>query len=226
VNEGVACINPTKISGLCDWLHTLKTVKEVQQVLGILGYQWPFVCDFTKLACPLTSLTKKGWPFSWTEECWQSLDTLITQVCKDPELNVADWDQPFELEVNTSQYALGAVLFQQDEWDKWHAVGYASWTLNEAECNYDIWDREFMALVFGLEQWKLLLAHTDIPVKVFLDHANLAYYHHPQKISCCVTWGINTLAQYNFKIIHKPGDQNCTDALSRQPDYPTGGDNN
>jgi Integrase zinc binding domain len=83
-----------------------------------------------------------------------------------------------------------------------------------------------MALVFGLEQWKLLLAHTDIPVKVFSDYANLAYYCHPQKINHCVARGINTLAQYNFEIIYKLGDQNHTDTLSCRPDYPTGGDDN
>jgi hypothetical protein len=95
-------------------------------------------------------------------------------------------NKPFELEVNASQYALGAVLFQRDERGKRRAIGYASRTLNKAERNYDIWDREFTALVFGLEQWKPLLAHTAIPVMVFLDHANLAYYRHPQKINCRV----------------------------------------
>jgi hypothetical protein len=127
---------------------------------------------------------------------------------------VADKDRPFELEVDASQYALRAVLFQWDKQGKWCAIGYASRTLNEAEHNYDIWDWEFIALVFGLEQWKPLLTHTDIPVRVFSNHANLVYYRHPQKINHCVAWGINTLAQYNFEIIHKPGLQNRADALS------------
>jgi RNase H-like domain found in reverse transcriptase len=140
------------------------------------------------------SLTKKTKPFNWTDECCQSLDMLIAHVCDDPELNVADRERPFELEVDTLQYALGAVLFQRDEQGKWCAIGYASRTLNEAEQNYDIWDREFTALVFGLEQWKPLLAHTDIPVKVFSDHANLVYYRHPQKINHQVAQGINALA--------------------------------
>jgi hypothetical protein len=99
-------------------------------------------------------------------------------------------------------------------------------TLNEAECNYNIWDQEFTALIFSLEQWKPLLAHTNIPVQIFSDHTNLAYYQHLQKINCHVARGINTLAQYNFEIIHKPGPQNRMNALSRRPDYPMGGDNN
>jgi hypothetical protein len=89
VKNGVACIDPTKISGLRSWPRTLKTVKEVRQVLGVLGYQQPFIRDLAKLARPLTALTKKGQPFIWTEECRQSLDTLIEQVCDDPELTAA-----------------------------------------------------------------------------------------------------------------------------------------
>ena len=115
VKDGIARIDLTKISGLRDWPCTLKTVKEVQQVLGVLGYQRPFIRDFAKLACPLTALTKKGRCFEWTDECEQSLDTLIARVCEDPELLAADRNKPFELEVDASQYALGAVLFQRDE---------------------------------------------------------------------------------------------------------------
>ena len=96
VKNGIARIDPTKISGLRDWPCTLRSVKEVQQVLGVLGYQRPFIRDFAKLARPLTSLTKKGRPFIWTEECRQSLDTLISQVCEDLELTAADRDKPFE----------------------------------------------------------------------------------------------------------------------------------
>jgi hypothetical protein len=89
-----------------------------------------------------------------------------------------------------------------------------------------MWDREFTMLIFGLEQWKHLLAHTEIPIIVYLDHANLAYYRHPQKINRCVTRGINALSIYNFQIIHKPGVQNHADALSHRPDYPMGQDDN
>jgi hypothetical protein len=61
---------------------------------------------------------------------------------------------------------------------------------------------------------------------VFSDHANLAYYQHPQKINRRVARGINALAEFNFEIIHKPGPQNRADPLSHRPDYPTGSDDN
>jgi hypothetical protein len=124
------------------------------------------------------------------------------------------------------QFTLGTVLFQKDNRGKRYVIGFTLKTLNKAERNYDIWDCKFTALVFSLEQWKHLLAYTEIPVIVYLDHANLAYYQHPQKINQRVAQGINAVSQYNFQIIYKPRAQNCTDTLSWHPDYPTGQDNN
>jgi hypothetical protein len=62
-------IDPDKIAGIAEWLRTLRVVKEIQQALGVLGYQCPFIRGFVQLACPLTELTKKSVPFRWTECC-------------------------------------------------------------------------------------------------------------------------------------------------------------
>ena len=67
----------------------------------------------------------------------------------DPILTAPDEKEPFELETDASAYAVGAALFQKDERGKRCAIGYASKTLNSAERNYDIWDREFLGLIFG-----------------------------------------------------------------------------
>jgi len=83
-------------------------------------------------------------------------------------------------------------------------VGYVSQTLSAPEQNYDIWDKEFLGLIFGLTKWRHHLMCTKEPVLAFVDHANLAYYRHPQKINRQVTRYISTLADYNLKIIHKP----------------------
>lgn len=70
-------VDPKKAAGLCDWPHTLNTVKEVHSVLGVLGYQCPFIPNFANIAHSLVVLTKKGQPFNWTQECCTALDTLI-----------------------------------------------------------------------------------------------------------------------------------------------------
>jgi hypothetical protein len=105
-------------------------VKEVQQVLGVLGYQRAFIQDYARLAKPLYDLLKKDTKFLWEEKHEEALDALIKQVDQDPILMAPNRDEPFKLETNTSAYAIGAILFQKDERGKRRAIGYASKTLN------------------------------------------------------------------------------------------------
>ena len=90
VNGTTLSVNPKKADGLHNWPCTLSTVKEVQSVLGVLGYQRPFIPHYANIARPLTTLTKKNDPFNWTMECRTALDTLITTVTKGPMLAQPD----------------------------------------------------------------------------------------------------------------------------------------
>lgn len=80
VDGGKLSIDLSKAEGLRDWPQTLTKVKEVQSVLGVLGYQHPFIPNYATIAKPLTDLTRKDHPFSWTPECQNTLDTLINTV--------------------------------------------------------------------------------------------------------------------------------------------------
>jgi RNase H-like domain found in reverse transcriptase len=160
------------------------------------------------LAKPLNNLLKKGIKFNWTKECEEALDALIKQVTQDLVLVAPNEDDPFELETDASAYAVGAALFRKDERGKRKAIGYASKTLIAAERNYDIWDREFLGLIFELTHWRHLLSGTKHPVKVFVDHANLLHYRHPQKVNRRVARYILTLANNNIHIQYRPGPQN------------------
>ena len=98
-------VDPKNAAGLRNWPRTLGMVKEVRSVLGVLGYQGPFILNFANIACPLVTLTKKGHPFAWTAECWKALNTLIDVVLSNPALHQPDTNKPFFLQVNTSTYA-------------------------------------------------------------------------------------------------------------------------
>ena len=97
VNGETLQIDPKKADGLHNWPRELKTVKEVRSVLGVLGYQHPFIPHYADLARPLTALTKKNHPFKWTEECRTALGTLINAVTKGPILAQPDLSSPFFL---------------------------------------------------------------------------------------------------------------------------------
>jgi hypothetical protein len=129
----------------------------------------------------------------------------------------------FDLEVNASGFAVGAVLLQKKEDRKRHPMGYYSATLNEAERNYDIYNLELLAIVKALRNWRPLLAGSPHDIRVFSDHMNLQYWRDPQKISRHVTCEFLELQEFPIKIHHIKGKTNGhADALSRRPDYDQG----
>jgi len=224
LTQGGITITPDKLSAIQDWPRNPRNLKELQKVLGVLGYQHPFILNFAAIVRLLTALLKKDNPFIWTPECVKALDTLIKVVTSSPVLVALDQDRQFELEVDASQYALGAILWQRDPAmpQKLRAISYYSKTLAPAEMNYKIHNRELLAVIRALHHWSHLLHTTplDQPVIIWTDHKNLTYWSEPQKVGPhAATWQVE-LQQYNFELRHKPGESNKADALS--PDYDTG----
>jgi hypothetical protein len=218
--------DPKKTSALQDWPCQLSTVKEVRNILGVLGYQRPFIPNYANIARPLVTLTKKDHPFTWMPECTTALNTLIKIILDNPSLQQPNLTCPFFLQVDASSFATGAILTQKDNRGKHIAVGFHSQTFNEAERNYDIHDQEFLAMFRGLTHHCHLLLSSPFPITVFTDHKNLEYYRHPRHINCRVARYIPQLADYNFTLVHFPGTANKSDALSRHPDYPQGLEDN
>ena len=112
ITDGTIHINPTKRKGLASWPRVLTTLKQLQSTLGVLGYQQPFIKGFAAIAKLLTNLLKKGKEFIWTKQCTKALDNLLGIVESDPVLHQLDHECPFEIEVDASQYAIGAILYQ------------------------------------------------------------------------------------------------------------------
>ena len=226
VGAGGICIDPLKVAGIRNWPHQLKDVKQVRSMLGVLGYQQPFIKNFAAIARPLHDLTKKDVPFNWTKECTNTLEQLIQAVTSELVLYQPDFTKQFELEVDTSLFAIGAVLFQRDEEGRRRPISYFSQALNPAERNYDIWDREFLAVIRGLKHNRHLLVGSPHKVVVLTDHENLAHYRHPQKINRWVARYLHMLADYDLELRHIPGSTNKADVLSQWPDHDDGSKDN
>ena len=125
-------------------------------------------------------------------------------------------DKPFEVEVDTSGFALGGVLLQKQEDGKRHPIGYYSATLNEAQRNYDIYELELLVIAECLKHWRPYLAGSPHEILVHTDHANLMYWRQPQKISRHITRQVLEPEEYNIKLQHVQGRNNGrADALSR-----------
>ncbi|KAF8760384.1 hypothetical protein RHS01_01345, partial [Rhizoctonia solani] len=208
-----------KIEAITTW-PTPKTVKQVQAFLGFVNYLCRFIPNFSTVARPLHNLTKKETPWSWStleEQAFQELKALVT---KAPVLIHSNPNLPYYLETDASGVAMGAILSQQGEDNCLHPVAYMSKSFSGAEANYDTHNKELLAIIKALEEWRIFLEATDKPIQVFTDHRNLEYWMQARTFNWRhARWRI-FLSNFNFEIHYCPGKQSGKpDALSRQLDY-------
>jgi hypothetical protein len=144
VKQGTIQIDPTKVNGLLQWPRTLKSIKHVRSTLGVFGYHRAFIPGYAGIVRPLNNLLKKDTPFVWKEEHTHAMNQLAEAVAANPVLQRPDYNKPFYLEVDASQYATGAILSQKNEKGRMRAIGSASRSFTPAERNYDIHDREYI----------------------------------------------------------------------------------
>jgi RNase H-like domain found in reverse transcriptase/Reverse transcriptase (RNA-dependent DNA polymerase) len=227
LGNGEIAMDLSKITGITDWPETLATVKDVRSTLGVFGFQRPFIRGFAQITKPLTDLLKKDTPFEWTNKCTTAVQELKWIVTSEPVLVPPDSTRQFVLEVDTSQYVTGAILYQADlklKDKKGNPIlqpcGYHAKTFSGTEQNYPIYDREYMAIMRGLEHWDhLLRGPKDHKTIVITNHTNLQYYRHPHKIGSCISGYIAKWEEYPIMLMYKPGITNRANSLSRRPDF-------
>ena len=195
LEKGVTRMDPAKITGVRDW-PTPTTVKQVRSFLGFCNFYRAFIRGFSHLAKPLNNLMKKDTPWTWGEEQQTTFDTLRERIISEPVLIQPDLSKPFEIEVDSSGFARGAVLLQWGKDNKKHPVAFYSQTLTDAEQNYPIKDLEFSAIVYALLHWRPFLAGSPHDIIVHTDHANLTAWTQPQKISCRVARLVQALEEF------------------------------
>ena len=148
-------------------------------MLSFLGfcnfYQW-FIKDFAQIADPLTQLIKKDRPFIWSDACQQAFQHLKTQITSAPALRHFDSQKASFLETDSSDYVTGGVLSQEDNEGVLHPVAFYSHKMLPAECNYEIYDKELLAIIKAFENWRPELEGSAIPVKILTDHQGLEYF--------------------------------------------------
>ena len=216
--EGIAT-SPDKIQTIVDW-KTPICVRDVRSFLGFAGYYRRFIKGFSKIAKPLHRLmsgltTPRSNPaIEWTEECQEAF-SILKQLCSEaPILAYANFKLPFILHTDASGSGLGAILYQhQDGMDR--VIAYASRSLSVSEANYPAHKLEFLALKWAVtNKFHEYLYGSDFTV--FTDNNPLTYVLGTAKLDATGHRWVAALANYNFKIIYKPGKK-CgdVDALSR-----------
>nr|GEW32162.1 reverse transcriptase domain-containing protein [Tanacetum cinerariifolium] len=165
------------------------------------------------IAWKLTDIKEKNPPFIFSNECIQAFKTLMEKLTEAPILIAPNWDQPFELMCDASDYAVGAVLGQRVE-KHFRPIHYASKTKTQAETNYMTTEKEMLAVVYAFENFRsYLIMNKSI---VYTDHLALKYLFAKKDAKARLLRWILLLQEFDFKVIDTRGAENyAADHLSR-----------
>ncbi|GKC64269.1 reverse transcriptase domain-containing protein [Tanacetum coccineum] len=205
-------VDKAKINVIAKLPHPT-TIKGVRSFLGHAGFYRRFIKDFSKISRPMTHLLEKNTPFIFSNECIQAFETLKKKLTEDPILIAPDWDLPFELMCDASDFAIGSVLGQRHE-KHFRPIHYASKTMNEAESHYTTTEKEMLAVVYAFEKFRsYLILNKSI---VYTDHSALKYLFAKKDSKARLLRWVLLLQEFTFKVIDTKGAENlAADHLSR-----------
>ncbi|CCO34134.1 Retrotransposable element Tf2 155 kDa protein type 2 [Rhizoctonia solani AG-1 IB] len=175
VTPGGISMEGEKVKAIQEWPEP-KNVKQVQSFLGFANFYCGFVHDFSRLACPLTSLTQKEQPWVWEAPQKEAFQQVKIAISKEPVRAHLDESQPYTLETDASGAARGTVLSQRKDDGCLHPVAFMSASFSPAELNYDTHDKELLAIICAFKHRRIFLEGTEHPVTVLTDHQNLEYW--------------------------------------------------
>jgi hypothetical protein len=213
--EGVR-MDPNKIDTILNWEYP-SNVKDVRAFIGFTNFYRRFIDDFSALVAPMIALTKKEVRFDFDSDCKRSFDQLKRAFTQAPILRHFDPELPILVEADASDYVVAGVLSQTDPEGVTRPVAYYSKRMSPAEGNYEIYDKELLAIVRCFEQWRPELEGAAHPIQVLSDHKNLQYFATTKQLSHRQARWSEYLSRFDFKITYRPGkDGEKPDALTRR----------
>jgi len=221
--EGVE-MDPTKVEAVKEW-PVPRDKRELQQFLGFTNYYRRFINQFANIAWPLHRLTRNT-AWTWSHQEQAAFSRLKTAITSAPTLAFPTDTDPYRIEADSSGFATGATLTQLQN-GTWRPVAFLSKSLNNVERNYEIHDREMLAVMRALGEWRHHLQGAFHPIEIHTDHKNLEYFMTARKLNRHqARWSLE-LANFDFTLVHKPGKaMGKADALSRRPDFERGENDN
>jgi hypothetical protein len=216
-SDGIS-MESSKVKAIQEW-PAPKDVSDVRSFLGLAGYYRKFVKGFSEIAGPMSDLLRKDISFSWGSEAQKSFERLKTAITTAPVLIIVDPSLPFRIESDSSGYAIGAVLLQ-DQGKGYQPIAFMSKKLLPAEKNYSVHEQEMLAIVCAMKEWRHYLHGSSHTISIVTDHNTLKYFEsQPHITSRQARWAM-FLADFKYEIIYRPGRENIVaDALSRRKDH-------
>jgi hypothetical protein len=211
--EGLS-MDPQKIRTIIKWKKPV-TIRDVQCFLSFANFYRIFIRNYSKIAAPLTRLTCKD-KLKWNAEADQEFETLKKAFTTTPILTHPDFQKPFFLETDAFDFALATVLSQPDKDGCLHPVAFHARKFTAAEINYEIHDKELLAIVDLFQEWRHFLEGAQHLVTIHTDHKNLEYFMSAKVLNRQhARWSIS-LSRFKFVITYRPSSKQIQfDALSR-----------
>jgi transposase InsO family protein len=207
--DGIAT-DPAKVAAIVSWLEPTN-VRELRSFLGLAGFYRKFIRHFAIITKPLTNLLKKGTYFIWTSEHQHAFDTLKHAMSSAPVLAIPDFTKQFIIETDASNSGVGAVLMQQG-----HPLAFISKPLGPRTQGLSTYEKEYMAILLAVEQWRPYLLHAEF--LVYTDQKSLVHLNEQRLHTVWQQKVFTKLLGMQYKIVYKKGQDNrVADALSRRP---------
>ncbi|KAJ1603596.1 hypothetical protein NDA14_005836 [Ustilago hordei] len=175
-------MDPEKVRTVKEWPMP-ESIHDIQRFLGFANFYRRFIAHFARIAKPLTSLVKpieRFKKFELPEEAQQAFHKLIQAFTSAGVLQHFDYHLPTRLETDASDFAIAGVLKQEHE-GRWHPVAFYSRKMSSAKKNYEIHDKELLAVVACLTQWRHMLAGLPSQLVILTDHEALKYFNNDQE---------------------------------------------
>ena len=213
--------DPEKLAAIHDW-QSPSSVKQVRSFLGFVNYYRRFIEGFSRIAKPLTDLTKRSHErFTWTPTAEQAFQELKTRLASAPILAHFDPEKPCVVVTDASNFASGAVLKQpadgSTDLKDLRPVAFFSQKHSDIETRYDAHDKELLAIIKAFQEWRSELEGSAHQVQVWCDHRNLQYFRTARMLNDRQARWSDFLSRFDLVIKYFPGRQNVeADALSRR----------
>ena len=196
-------MDPVKVEAIQAWPTSINEW-DVQDFLEFINFYWWFIKRFSKLVWPLTQLIKKDTLFQWKSDCEVTFQQLKKTFTEALILQHFDWTHEVTVEINASDTVIAGIFLQKNEDGQLQPVIYFFNKMFSAEANYDIYDKELLAIIWVFKEWCSELEGSEESVQVLCDHKNLEWFMTTKSLSQWQICWSEFLSQFNFKIIYRP----------------------
>ena len=219
-------MSDAKVKTIQEWLEP-KKIKNIQSFLGFANFYRCFIFNYSNIVILLTHLTRKNTSWNFDNKYRMVFNTLKQAFISAPILMHWVLDIQLVVETNVSDYALAAILFIMTKNNEIHPIAFHSQTFSTPELNYDVHDKELLAIFKAFKIWRHYLESSASPINVVMDHKNLEYFSTTKILMYRQARWSEYLSQFNLVIYFHPRHLGIKpDAFTRWWDvYPKGGDN-